>query len=74
VQVQAQAKAGALEEVVVAAQRREQALQEVPIALEAFSAAEMSKQGYRDLSSLAAFSPTVAVGSWCIYIHRTRSI
>lgn len=54
-------KAQALEEIVVTAQRRTQTLQEVPIAVEAFSAAEMARQGYRDLNSLSAFSPTVNV-------------
>lgn len=54
-------QAQVLEEIIVTATRREQSMQEVPISLEAFSAAEMSKQGYRDLNALAAFSPSVTV-------------
>ncbi len=50
-----------LEEVVVTAQRRTQSLQEVPISIEAFSGAELQKQGYRNLDDLANFSPTVLV-------------
>jgi outer membrane receptor protein involved in Fe transport len=50
-----------LEEVVVTAQRRAQSLQEVPISIEAFSGAELQKQGYRNLDDLANFSPTVLV-------------
>ncbi len=50
-----------LEEIVVTAQRREQALQEVPIAIEVFSGTEMRRQGFRDLDDLANFSPTVLI-------------
>ncbi len=50
-----------LEEVVVTAQRRTQTLQEVPISIEAFSGAELQKQGYRNLDDLANFSTTVLV-------------
>jgi iron complex outermembrane recepter protein len=50
-----------LEEIVVTAQRRTQTLQEVPISIEAFSGAEVMKQGYRNLDDLANFSATVLV-------------
>jgi outer membrane receptor protein involved in Fe transport len=50
-----------LEEIIVTAQRRNQTLQEVPISIEAFSGAELQKQGYRNLSDLANFSATVLV-------------
>jgi len=50
-----------LEEVIVTAQRREQNLQEVPISVEAFSAAEIQRQGYRDLNELSMFSPSVYI-------------
>ena len=50
-----------LEEVIVTAQRREQSLQEVPISVEAFTAAEIQRQGYRDLNELGTFSPSVYI-------------
>lgn len=58
VTVQAQ---GALEEIIVTAQRREQSLQEVPISIEAFSGAELQQWGHRNMDELANFSPTVTV-------------
>jgi outer membrane receptor protein involved in Fe transport len=57
----AQSSSLALEEIVVTAQRREQSLQEVPIAIEVFSGTEIRKQGFRDIDDLANFSPTVLV-------------
>jgi len=51
----------ALDEIVVTAQRRAQALQEVPISIEAISGAEIQRQGYRDLNELANFSPSVYI-------------
>lgn len=51
----------ALEEIIVTAQRREQSMQEVPVALEVFSGAEIRKQGFRDIDALANFSPTVLI-------------
>jgi outer membrane receptor protein involved in Fe transport len=50
-----------LEEIIVTAQRREQSLQEVPIAIEVFSGNEIRRQGFRDLDDLANFSPTVLI-------------
>lgn len=50
-----------LEEVVVTAQRREQALLEVPISLEAWSGAELRTQGIRTMDDLANFSPSVEI-------------
>lgn len=50
-----------LEEIIVTAQRREQSLQEVPISIETYSGAEITKQGYRDMQDLVNFSPTVTV-------------
>ena len=51
----------ALEEIVVTAQRREQSLQEVPIAIEVFTGNEIRRQGFRDLDDLANFSTTVLI-------------
>ncbi len=51
----------ALDEIIVTAQRREQSLQQVPISLEAFSGLELQQQGYRTMSDLAEFSPTIEI-------------
>ncbi len=51
----------ALEEIVVTAQRRNQSMQDVPISLEAVTGDMIQKQGYRALSELAEFTPTVIV-------------
>jgi len=53
------AQAQQLEEITVTAQRRVQSLQEVPISIEAYSGAELRKQGYRDLESLASLVPGI---------------
>lgn len=50
-----------LDEIVVTAQRREQSLMEVPLAIEVFSGNEIRRQGFRDLDDLANFSPTVLI-------------
>lgn len=50
-----------LDEVTVTAQRREQTLKDVPIAIEVFGGAEIQKQGFRNLDDLANFSPTVLI-------------
>ena len=46
-----------LEEVIVTAQRREQSLQEVPIAVTALSRGQMDKSGIKGLQDLAFFTP-----------------
>lgn len=50
-----------LEEITVTAQRRQQSLQDVPIAIEVFTGAELRRQGFRDMDDLANFSPTVLI-------------
>jgi outer membrane receptor protein involved in Fe transport len=50
-----------LEEIVVTAQRREQSIQEVPISIETFTGAQITKQGYRDLDALASLLPGVVI-------------
>ena len=50
---------GALEEIIVTAQRREQSLQEVPISLEAIGGQELVEQGFRTMDDLAEFSPSI---------------
>ena len=48
------AKAQALEEVIVTAQKREQSLQDVPIAVAAFSNEMLQKAGVKDMFELQA--------------------
>jgi iron complex outermembrane recepter protein len=59
----AQAPAGAavtgLEEIVVTARKREERLQETPIAITAFSAEGMEARGVQRVSDVAAFTPNV---------------
>ncbi len=50
-----------LEEVVVTAQKREQNLQDVPIAITAFTGAQMSALGVKQSIDIAAFSPGVHI-------------
>ncbi len=47
----------ALEEIVVTAQKREQSLQSVPIAISAFSANQLQDMGAESLNDLGAFTP-----------------
>ncbi len=56
-------QAQALEEIVVTAQRRTQNLQEVPISIETFSAAQIQEQGFRNMEDISAFSPGIYVNS-----------
>jgi outer membrane receptor protein involved in Fe transport len=63
----------ALEEIVVTAQRREQAMQEVPISIEAISGAEIHLQGFRDLNELGNFSPSVYIDD-SSFLSQDRSI
>lgn len=56
------AKAQALEEVIVTAQKREQSLQDVPIAVAAFSNEMLQKAGVKDMFELQANDPSLVVG------------
>jgi iron complex outermembrane receptor protein len=49
----------ALEEVIVTAQKREENIQEVPIAVTAFTAASMEKKGLTNISQIGDFTPNV---------------
>jgi outer membrane receptor protein involved in Fe transport len=51
-----------LEEVIVTAQKREQSLQDVPIAVSAFSGAMLEQAGVRDMFELAKNAPSLRVG------------
>ena len=50
------------EEVVVAAQKREQNLQEVPIAITAFTGDQLNALGIRESVDIAMFTPGVHIG------------
>jgi iron complex outermembrane receptor protein len=53
--------ASMLEEIVVTAQKREQNLQDVPIAITAFSGAQMNAMGVQDSFDIATFTPGVHI-------------
>lgn len=54
---------GALEEVVVTAQKREQNLQDVPVAVTALSGEALRNSGVQDLFELAGITPSLAITS-----------
>ena len=51
----------ALEEVVVVAQKREQNLQDVPVAVTAFTAKMLRESGIRDMFELSSLAPSLIV-------------
>ena len=59
--VQAQTDDAAFEEIVVTAQRREQSIYEVPVAISAFSAETIEKQGIKNLIDVGKFVPNLNV-------------
>lgn len=52
----------AIEEVVVTAQKREQALRDVPLSVQAFSGADLERAGIRDLAEVINFIPGASQG------------
>ena len=52
---------GGIEEMVVTAQKREQSLQDVPIAISAFSADQIESRGLTDIESLHGLAPNIQV-------------
>ncbi len=56
--------AGALEEIVITAQRRTESLQEVPISVTVFSAEDLRESGVRMLDDIATRTPGFAMGSF----------
>ena len=50
-----------LEEVVVTAQKREESLQEAPLAITAFSAKQLELQGVNDLTDLRGSAPSLSI-------------
>ena len=53
------AGATALEEVVVTAQKRAENLQDIPIAVTAFTATDIERQGFTNVAQMAEFTPNV---------------
>ena len=53
------AQSGALEEIVVTAQKREESLQDTPVAVSAFTAAAIESKGIDDISEVASFTPNL---------------
>lgn len=56
---QALAQGAALEEIVVTAQKREESLQNTPVAVSAFTAAAIAAKGIEDISEVASFTPNL---------------
>jgi iron complex outermembrane receptor protein len=56
-----EASAGALEEVLVTARRRDESLLDVPVAMTAFSSEQLERQGYQDLVAVGQASPNVTL-------------
>ena len=59
VQAQQPEASGALEEVVVTAQRREQSIQDVPISVTALSQEQLDAQGVRSVDEVARLTPGI---------------
>ncbi|HLG87313.1 MAG TPA: TonB-dependent receptor [Alphaproteobacteria bacterium] len=57
----AAAPAGGIEEIVVTAQRREEKLHDVPIAVTAFNAATIQERNITDINGIAGFAPNVTL-------------
>ena len=52
-----------LEEVIVTATKREQAINSIPVAVSAYTSSQMEQSGIRDVSELTAISPFISYGS-----------
>ena len=59
----AQQSSRILEEVVVTATKREQAINDIPVAVSAYTNSQMEQSGIRDVSELTAISPFISFGS-----------
>ncbi len=57
----AYAETGALEEVVVTAQKREQNMQDTPISVAAFGASAITDQNIKDISDVSQYIPNVEI-------------
>ncbi len=56
-----QSVAGAIEEVLVTARRREESLQEVPIAISAFGGEDLTQRGVDSVQNMNAIAPNLSV-------------
>lgn len=61
-QTQAQPQSQTVEEVIVTAQKREERLQDVPIAVSAFSAQKIEELGFDNVLEVAAQTPNFQIG------------
>ena len=59
----AQAPDAGLEEVVVTAERREQKLQDVPVAATVFTGEELDRRGVRNLNDIQQVAPSIAINN-----------
>ena len=69
-----EAEAGRLEEITVTAQRREESVQDVPIAIQAFTADYISKSMFQDVSDYVQRTPNASFTSEGSRAHREISI
>ena len=60
---QAQSQSAMLEEVVVTAQKREQSLQDIPIAITAFGVREIEQRGIQDITDIGTIVPNVKIAA-----------
>ena len=61
-----------LEEITVTAQKRAENVQDVPIAITAFSSAGMSKKGLTNISQIGDFTPNVEIDSTASFSGSTQ--
>ena len=57
----AQSGAGALEEIIITARRREESLQDTPVSVAAFGAEDVVKRGLRSVDDIARFTPGLSL-------------
>lgn len=63
ISTQSLAQAGVLEEVVVTARKREEVLQETPVAVSAFSGTQLQNAGLNDLTDLGKIVPNLSASA-----------
>ena len=62
-----------LEEIIVTAQKREQSLQDVSIAISAFDSAQLTELGLTSVEQLATIIPNVELSAGCWSAHMGHS-